>query len=514
MRQNRVMTHQAAIAAPNAHATQAAQHALDSGGNAVDAAVAAMMVATVTEPGIIAPMGGGFVNIWPPDGDPLVIDANVEMPGRGQPPERFGAGLIEVNSDYGGGMTTFVGPGSVATPGMFAGMGWAHDRYGTAPWATLMQPAADVSRHGYTLSRTAQSYLVLIYDTILAWDPRTRQLLTDDGGPPPVGLPIADEHLAQTLEQIGEQGWRTVYTGDVARAIDSDMRERGGLLTATDLAAYTPVVRPALRSTLGDWELACNPPPSIGGPVLTAMLRLLQSAEGPITPARAATVLKDVLDIRLDKIDTAEDLASAGAELLETLHEIGSLGLPRSASTAHVSVVDDTGLTCAFTASAGYCSGMMIGGTGLMGNNSLGELELNRLGVHALPPGTRLASNMAPTTARRSDGTRLAIGTPGADRITTALAQVMTHLAQHGEDLQTAIDRPRMHPRRLEDGTTRIEHEQDPVIAASLDEAGLPRHEHAPLAMYFGGVGAAMQHPDGRLEAGADPRRASATLVT
>ena len=339
-------------------------------------------------------------------------------------------------------------------------------------------------------------------------------LFTAGGEAPPVGHPIADEHLAQTLEQIGEQGWQTVYTGDVARAIDSDMRERGGLLCAADLAAYSPVVRPALRSTLGDWDLACNPPPSIGGPVLTAMLRLLQTVEEEITPARAATVLKDVLDIRLDRIDTAEDLAAAGAELLETLHEIGSLGLPRSPSTAHVSVVDETGLACAFTASAGYSSGMTISGTGFMGNNALGELELNRLGVHALAPGTRLASNMAPTTARRADGTVLAIGTPGADRITTALAQVMTHLAMHGEDLQTAIDRPRMHPRRLDDGSTRIDHEQDAEIAASLDEAGLVRFEHDRLAMYFGGVGAAARHSDGRLEAGADPRRASATLVT
>ena len=508
------MTHQAAIAAPNGHATQAAQHALDAGGNAVDAAIAAMTVATVTEPGLISPLGGAFLNIWPADGDPVVIDANVEMPGRGQPAERFGGGLIEVDSDYGGGMKTFVGPGSVATPGMFAGMGWAHERYGSAPWRELMQPAADVSRAGYTLSRTAQSYLVLVYDTILAWDPRTRELFTADGEAPPVGHPIADEQLAQSLEQIGEQGWQTLYTGDLAQVVDADLRERGGLLSAADLAAYRPVVRPALRSTLGEWDLACNPPPSIGGPVLTAMLRLLQAIEEEVTPARAATVLKDVLDIRLDKIDTAEDLAAAGAELLETLHEIGSLGLPRSANTAHVSVVDDTGQACAFTASAGYCSGMSVAGTGLMANNALGELELNRLGVHALPPGTRLASNMAPTTARRPDGAVLAIGTPGADRITTALAQVMTHLAQHGEDLQTAIDRPRMHPRRLDDGTTRIEHEQDETIAASLDEAGLARHEHARLAMYFGGVGAAMRHPDGRLEAGADPRRASATLVT
>lgn len=503
----------AAIAAPNSYATQAAQHALDAGGNAVDAAIAAMVTATVTEPGVIAPLGGCYVNIWPAQGEPLVIDANVEMPGRGQPTHRFGAGLIESISTYGGGMTTYVGPGSVATPGMFAGLGWAHEHHGQAPWSELLQPAAEVARAGYPLSRIAQSYLVLITDTILAWDPVTQALLTDEGAPPPVAMPIADEILAQTLEQIGSEGYRSVYTGAIAQAIDQDMRERGGLLSATDLAAYRPVVRPALRAELGAWDLACNPPPSIGGPVLTALLRMLGAIDGEITPDVAALVMRDVLDIRLDRIDTAQDLAAAGAELLETLHTIGDTGLPQSASTAHVSVVDATGMACALTASAGYGSGMTITGTGLIANNALGEVELNRLGLHALPPGTRLASNMAPTTARHPDGSILAIGTPGADRITTALAQVLLHMARHGEDLQTAIDRPRMHPRRLDDGSTRIEHERDPELAASLEGAGLVRHEHDPLAMYFGGVGAALRHPDGTLTAAGDPRRVAATLV-
>lgn len=508
------MTRRAAIAAPNAHATEAAAHALASGGTAVDAAIAAMLTATVTEPGVISTLGGCFVNVWAPGEEPLVVDGNVEMPGRAMSDDVRGQGLIEAASDYGGGMVTYVGPGSVATPGMLAAMGWAHQRYGRAPWAELLQPAADVSRAGYDLGKTAHSYLVLVTDTILAWDPATQALLTDDGAAPPLGHRIVDPVLADTLEHIGAAGAATVYRGDVARAIDADMRRRGGLLSLADLEAYQPVVRRALRSHLGTWDLACNPPPSIGGPVLTALLRLLDDTTGDVGPAQAATVMRDVLDIRLDRIDTAEDLEAAGAELLATLHQIGATGLPTSPSTAHVSVVDADGLACALTASAGYGSGMTIEGTGLVANNSLGELELNRLGLHALAPGTRLASNMAPTTARRADGAVLAIGTPGADRITTALAQVLTHLARHGEDLQTAIDQPRMHPRRLQDGSTRIDHEQDVEIAAALDDAGMTRFEHPPSSMYFGGVGAALCSPDGELTAAADARRVATTLVT
>ncbi|WP_131103746.1 gamma-glutamyltransferase [Ornithinimicrobium sufpigmenti] len=508
------MTSRAAIAAPNAYATDAAQHALAEGGTAVDAAIAAMLMAAHTEPGIVSLLGGCFINVWPHTGDPVVIDGNVEMPGRAMTEDARGRGLIEAASEYGGGMVTYVGPGSVATPGMFAAFGAAHRQFGRAPWRELLQPTADRARSGFPLGRISQSYLTLVTGTILAWDPATRALLTDDGQALQVGHRIVEPELAQTLEHIGQAGAADVYRGDVARAIDADMRARDGLLSLADLQAYQPVARRALRSTLGDWDLACNPPPSIGGPVLTALLRLLSAVEGEIDPAQAAQVMRDVLDIRLDRIDTAEDLAAAGAELLQTLHDIGDTGLPTSPSTAHVSVVDEHGMACALTASAGYGSGMTIAGTGLIANNALGELELNRRGLHALAPGARLASNMAPTTARRGDGGVLAIGTPGADRITTALAQVLTHLARHGEDLQTAIDRPRMHPRRLDDGSTRIDHEQDAAIAASLDAAGMVRHEHPPLSMYFGGVGAAMLSPRRGLLAAADPRREAATLVT
>jgi gamma-glutamyltranspeptidase/glutathione hydrolase len=508
------MTRRAAIAAPNAYATEAARSALASGGTAVDAAIAAMLAATVTEPGVISTLGGCFVNVWAPGRAPVVVDGNVEMPGRAMSPDAAGRGLLRAETTYGGGLVTYVGPGSVATPGMFAAMGWAHQTFGRAPWAELLQPAADVARSGFPLGRIAQSYLVLVTDSISAWDPATRALLTDDGAAPAVGHLVVDPTLADTLEHLGRVGAGDVYQGEVARAIDADMRERDGLLTLADLQAYQPVVREALVSRLGGWELACNPPPSIGGPVLTALLRLLSAVHDEVTPARAAEVMKDVLDIRLDRIDTAEDLAAAGAELLDTLHEIGSAGLPTSASTAHVSVVDEDGMACALTASAGYGSGMTVRGTGLIANNALGELELNRRGLHSLPPGTRLPSNMAPTTARREDGAMLAIGTPGADRITTALAQVLLHMARHGEDLQTAIDQPRMHPRRMEDGSTRIDHEADAGIAASLEAAGMTRFEHPPLAMYFGGVGAAMRSPRSGLVAAADPRREAATLVT
>src|SRR5690606_12906110 len=180
---------------------------------------------------------------------------------------------------------------------------------------------------------------------------------------------------------------------------------------------------------------------------------------------------------------------------------------------AHVAAVDSDGMACAVTASSGYGSGATIPGTGLLLNNCLGEPELNRLGLHALAPGTRLASNMAPSVARAPDGRVMAIGTPGADRITTALMQVLARHCLLDVDMGEAISRPRAHVRVVRGEPTRVDYERDAGIAAAVTALGMPGLEHEPHSMYFGGVGAASRSASGVLSAAGDPRREAATGV-
>src|SRR5579875_1619709 len=139
----------AAIAAPNALAAQAGMDVVALGGTAVDAAIAAIAVTYVSEPGIVSALGGAFVNVWPAEGDPQVIDGNSEMPGRGAPRERFGGGLRAIHLDYGGGITINAGPGSAATPGSFAAYDLAHEMFGRAPWSDILAPAIAAARDGF-----------------------------------------------------------------------------------------------------------------------------------------------------------------------------------------------------------------------------------------------------------------------------------------------------------------------------------------------------------------------------
>lgn len=508
-----------AVAATSRLATDAGLRLGAVGGNAVDAALAAVLVSMVTEPGVVSLAGGAFVTVDPGDGTaPVTVDGNVEMPGRGLPQERFGTGLRQVETAYGGGLRLWIGHGSVATPGALAGLGLAHERYGVAPWAEVVAPAVEVARDGYPLGAAASSYLELVRGIVFDWDPESAVgLRRADGQPALTGDTLSSADLAAALQAIADEGPGAMYRGSIGQAMADDMVARGGLVTARDLAEYTPVVRPAVPVSLRDWTMHTNPPPSIGGPVLAAMLSLLAREDyhpgQPDDVARLVAIQRAVLDHRRDVLDFAEDLDAAGRQLLEMVDRGWDPVAHASASTVHVSAVDENGVACSTTASAGYGSGVTVPGTGILLNNCLGEPELNRRGVHALAPGTRLGSNMAPSVCRHDDGTVLAIGSPGADRITTALLQVLGGYALGGLDLQAAVDAPRLHLRHLEDDgprTLRIDHEAD----LEVPDLGLATYEHPAHSMFFGGVAAARAAPDGSLGAAADPRRAAATAVS
>jgi gamma-glutamyltranspeptidase/glutathione hydrolase len=206
-----------------------------------------------------------------------------------------------------------------------------------------------------------------------------------------------------------------------------------------------------------------------------------------------------VLGFRRDRVDLREDIVAAIDELRAAFS---------SPSTVHTSALDSDGLACAITLSAGYGSGVMVPGTGLWLNNCLGEIELNRRGLHNWPVGARLVSNMAPTVARSEEGAVLAIGSPGADRITTAILQAFVNHANAGMPLSDAIGHARLHVEDTEAG---------PRVAAEPGVPGpvgdLPWRFLPERSMYFGGVGAVRWSPESGFVAAADPRRDGGTAI-
>ena len=507
------MNRKVAVAAPSEVSRDAALGCAAAGGNAVDAALAAAFAAMSTEPGIVSLMGGVFVNVWPPDRPAEVIDGNVEMPGRGAAGQGLGGGLRQVVTSYGGGVTLWAGHGSVATPGAVPALALARERHGLLSWEELIAPAAEACRTGFPIGAAAAHYLSHVRDSLFGHDPEAHALVTGpDGHTLRHGERATNHQLAEVLDLLAAQGPSLLTTGAVGRVLVGMMQEKGGLITHEDLAAYEPLVREAVLRGLGDWTLAFNPPPSVGGPLLAVMLDELARRQA-WDQVDIIEVQQAVLTYRQRVHDHSRDLESDGRRLLAAVERHGLAGLPTSASTAHVSTVDSDGLACAVTMSAGYGAGMTVPGTGLLLNNALGEPELNRLGLHALTPGTRLVSNMAPTTGRGTGGRVLAIGSPGADRITTALMQVLARFCLRHESLDAAVRAARLHVRVESDRPVRVDFEPGPGLADAVTAAGLSPHPYDSPHMYFGGVGAALRQPDGSLVAAGDPRREAAVGV-
>ncbi len=501
-----------AIATTSQLAADAAAEVAVAGGNAVDCALAASLLTMNTEPGVCGLAGGAYITVWKPGEKPITIDGNVDAPGRGLNPEELGRGGIEVTMEYGGGVTTIIGPGSVGVPGSLAAVELAWQRYGAAQWKDLFKGSIDATRAGFPLSSACHHYLHYSGKPIFGKSKDGFNALHDRSGQlRSEGDKIHVPHLADSLELIAEEGARSFYTGELGHRIADFLQESGGMLTRNDLTAYSAVIRDSLCIKIGDWNIATNPAPAIGGAMLAAML--LAFSREPVSQwdmtslGRLVEVQAATLDYRKRKLNSAVHVDAAVAEMLLQAQSGLLLDKWASASTVHTSAVDADGLICAITASAGYGSGEMAPDTGIWLNNCLGEIELNARGLLIGPPGTRLPSNMAPSAARRGVEV-LAAGSPGADRITTALHQFFVNYTQLDMSLEQAIRQPRVH---TDFGGA------EPVVAI---EPGiqLPEIAHAvkrypEIGMYFGGVAAASHDPRNGFNVFADPRRAGGTRI-
>ncbi|MEJ2547707.1 MAG: gamma-glutamyltransferase [Gemmatimonadota bacterium] len=503
----------AAIATSSKLAADAGATMIEAGGNAADAAVAAALVSGVTEPGVVDLGSGAYATIWPAEGMPVTLDGGVEMPGRGLDEDQFGRGLREAVMEYAGGVRTLVGHGSVGTPGTLATLASTARRFGRLPWADLVEPAYQHARNGFALSYASHTYMQYCHEVIFGWDPRSRAALhRPDGSLLAPGETVHVAGLSESLRRIADHGAEDFYTGEIGQRIADEIAANEGILTERDLAEFEVIDREPLIVEMDGWQVATNPPPAVGGAVLAAMLLLLgDRPTGPWTAESLgllARAQQAAIGFRAGTLDVTLDPEWEVRRLLEEAVPGPLRSFVTSPSTAHTSVVDSDGLAVSVTLSSGYGSGLLPPGTGIWMNNCLGELELNRRGIHAWPVGRRLPSNMAPTIARRTDGAVLAVGSPGADRITTAILQTLVGHVRIGLPLAEAIEHPRLHV------------SLDAAVPTMFYEAGLPvekidmpKRQMPAGSMMFGGVGAARWSPRTGFEVAADGRRAGGTAI-
>jgi gamma-glutamyltranspeptidase/glutathione hydrolase len=175
-----------------------------------------------------------------------------------------------------------------------------------------------------------------------------------------------------------------------------------------------------------------------------------------------------------------------------------------SRGTTHISVADAAGNIASLTVSNGEGCSYVLPGTGIMLNNMLGEEDLNPGGFHQWKEGSRLASMMSPAVAELADGTRYALGSGGANRIRSAITQVLINLLDFGMSLEQAVAAPRIH---LEGDMLSIEAGLGDEAMQALESSAPRTHLWPEKNLFFGGVHAVSVTPAGEFHGAGDPRR-------
>jgi gamma-glutamyltranspeptidase / glutathione hydrolase len=487
------------VAAGHPLSADAGASVLRDGGNAVDAALGAMLASFACEPLLTGLGAGGYMLVVAPGAEPVLLDFFVEAPGRGADANARSE-LIPISVSFGDAVQMFnVGAASVGSFGMPAGVCEASRRFGRVGLERLVAPAAALARDGVELN-VQQAYIVEILSGIVTSTPEASALFAPSGRLLRAGDQIRQPELGDALERLAAEGSRPFYDGDIAAAIVSWLGERGGLLTAADLRAYEVVDRAPLAVRYRGRTVLTNPPPSAGG-ILIA--RALASLDGHGAAPDAAALVEVMAATQRER--TPEFLAGLDDPAF-VARFLASPGGPLG-STTHIAALDADGWACSVTCSAGSASGVIVPGTGVHLNNMLGEQDLNPLGFHRHPPGRRMPSMMSPTIVLRDGTPELAVGSAGSNRIRSAVLQTIVRCIDDGMRAQDAIDAPRLH---YED---EIVYAEPGIDIEALERAGWTVSRFRDRNLFFGGAQAVMWVGAAGFSGGGDPRRGGAAVV-
>jgi gamma-glutamyltranspeptidase/glutathione hydrolase len=506
---------QGAIAAGHEQTAMAAEAMLREGGNAFDAALAALCAACVAEPVLASLGGGGFLLARPADADPLLYDFFVQTPRRRRP-------LAEIDfrpmvADFGDAQQEFhIGLGSAATPGAIRGLFLIHRELCRLPLDLVLAPARALALEG-TPVKPLQHYIATIVEPILRATPAAFALHQSPQRPGELASPgerVAMPDFAAALDALAAEGEDLFYRGELGGQLLRDCRENGGWLRPQDLQEYRVEKRRPLQLGYRDARIYTNPAPAVGGLLTGFSLGLLELGGPPpaerqgrlLRMARAMAVTQHMrsdsgLHERLHDDEEGEDLL---AQWRREYAELARAHPVTSRGTTQVSILDGAGNLASMTLSNGEGCGYVLPGSGIMINNMLGEEDLNPAGFHAWREDRRIASMMAPSALRLGDGSLVATGSGGSNRIRSAILQVITNLVDHRMEVAAAVEASRIH---FESGLLNLE----PPVAAEVLQAlqeEFPRqrlwNDHN---LFFGGAHTVRLHPDGRLEGHGDPRR-------
>ena len=554
------------VAAQEARAAQVGAAVLRRGGNAVDAAVASAFALAVTLPQAGNLGGGGFLVLWlPRSGRISTCPAAARAT---SPPEAIAIGRGEAvalnfreTAPQAARSDLFLNPdGSVnreralrsllstAVPGSVAGLLQVQQRYGCLPRAEVLAPAITLAEQGFPVGAELSASLAAAAPLLKADPTSARLFFKADGRPYRPGELLRQPQLAASLRCIAREGAGCFYRGRLAQALVRLMRQRGGLITAADLAAYRAPWMTPLSAPFRGHRVLTMPPPSGGGATLLQLLQVLEPLDLAATGLNSAATLHPMVEamnlayrdrnrllgdpaqvvMPLERLLSGSYAAQQRQRISADRHrpaaelEAEPSPLQEGTNTTHLSVADRDGGLVALTTTlnTAYGTGISVPGAGFLLNNEMDDFTAkagapNAYGLrqgqqNAIAPGRRPLSSMTPTLVFRGDGTPLlATGSPGGSRIITTVLQVLLNRLVHGLNLASAVAEPRIHSQLWPDQIS-IEQGLSPDTLRLLQQRG----HRVLLTPAMGSANSVEVLPAGGGSLGvADPRRLGAAAV-
>lgn len=438
------------VAAQSRKAAEIGAEVLKAGGDCVDAVIATTFALAVLEPWMSGLGGGGAMVLYRAREDRTeVIDYGMRAPLSLRPEDYplTGGGAASdifpwprVKDDR-----NLQGPGSIAVPGVVAGMEAAHRRHARLSWQELLAPAVELAREGLLVDWWTTLMIASSAADLRRYPASSAAYLVDGLPPNPqwgirsaVRLPQGT--LQATLAQLAAEGPRDFYQGDLARSLAADVTAAGGSLSVEDLAAFTAHLREPLKIPYRGGAVYATPELT-AGPTMAHALRILQqdlapAHGGPDAAAYAtyARALQSAYRERLQGMGDADGKRTLGAEHLAP------------SCTTHFSIVDRDGNMAAVTQTllSTFGSKFATPQTGIMMNNGIMWFDPTPGGPNSLAPGKRCLTNYTPVIAQATDGRRLAAGASGGRRILPAVMQLLSFVMDFSFDLDAAIHQPRL----------------------------------------------------------------------
>ncbi|MBO3696939.1 gamma-glutamyltransferase [Roseivirga sp. E12] len=516
-------------------ASKVGREIMQKGGNAVDAAIATQFALAVVYPGAGNIGGGGFMVSRMADGEIATLDYREKAPLSG------GRDMyLDANGDVIP-MASVRGHLAAGVPGTVAGLEAAHEKYGKLDWASLVQPAIDLAANGWALTaREARGLngnrkVFIQYNTV-----QPDFFLAEEGSEWKEGDIVSIPDLAKTLERIRDNGRDGFYKGETARLIVAEMERGNGLISLKDLEEYTAEWRTPITGNYRGYEFISMPPPSSGGIAIAQLfhavepfnlkkmgfhsadaIHLITEAERRAYADRAAHLGDpDFYDVPrdglIDKNYTGGRMTSFDPNRATPSAEINA-GTPapkESEETTHLSVVDPWGnaVSVTTTLNGGMGSKVFVGGAGFLLNNEMDDFSSkpgtpNMYGLvggeaNAIEPGKRMLSSMTPSIVSKDGKLFMVVGTPGGSTIITSVFQTIINVIDFDMTMQESVSAPRFHHQWLPDVIQTEREAFDSLLIANLKSKG---HELRARGT-IGRVDAILVLPNGKLEAGADPR--------